>query len=390
MKKQFYLNSHNEWDKLEEVIVGTARNSTGCFYWKNSLKVNNKKIEKAKKLAKQAYPKWYIDEVEEDLMDLCKIFKKFDVKVLRPDTSSVGKEFKNPYYSGITNNVYNARDLYLVVGNHLIESPSPIYGRQYEKDGFKNIFYKYLKNDFTWINAPNPMIDYKVFKPIKELNLKEKFYYKKLTNGLNEKLHALSDKEILFEAANTLRIGKDLLYLNSISGNTKGFEWLKKNLSPDYKVHQTKKIYKSSHIDSTVMCLKPGVVLLNSMRVNDKTCPKIFKKWKKIYHGDVAPVPEYELNFYKNLRVKISKQLDDMGFANNLKEISSPWIGLNFLSIDQKNVIVDKRQTSLIKILEKNKFNVITCRMRHMYTMQGGIHCSTLDTKRKSKLESYI
>ena len=111
MKKQFYLNSHNEWDKLEEVIVGTARNSTGCFYWKNNLKINNKTIEKAKKLAKQAYPKWYIDEVEEDLMDLCKIFKKFYVKVLRPDTSSVGKEFKNPYYSGITNNVYNARDL---------------------------------------------------------------------------------------------------------------------------------------------------------------------------------------------------------------------------------------------------------------------------------------
>ena len=111
---------------------------------------------------------------------------------------------------------------------------------------------------------------------------------------------------------------------------------------------------------------------------------------EKIYHGDVAPVPEYELEFYKNLRVKISKKLNDMGFVNNLKEISSPWIGLNFLSIDQKNVVVDKRQTSLIKILEKNKFNVITCRMRHMYTMQGGIHCSTLDTKRKSKLESYI
>ena len=39
---------------------------------------------------------------------------------------------------------------------------------------------------------------------------------------------------------------------------------------------------------------------------------------------------------------------------------------------------------------KKNKFDVITCKMRHMYTMQGGIHCSTLDTRRKSKLESYI
>ena len=48
------------------------------------------------------------------------------------------------------------------------------------------------------------------------------------------------------------------------------------------------------------------------------------------------------------------------------------------------------KDKKLNKVLEKNKFDVITCKMRHMYTMQGGIHCSTLDTRRKSKLESYI
>jgi len=138
------------------------------------------------------------------------------------------------------------------------------------------------------------------------------------------------------------------------------------------------------------MCLKPGVVLLNSVRVNKKNCPTIFKKWKKIFHSDVAAVPDKELNFYKKVRLPIAKKLSRLGFINNIGEISSPWIGLNFLSLDKNNVIVDERQTSLIKVLEKNKFNVITCKMRHMYTMQGGIHCSTLDTRRRSKLESHI
>ena len=247
-----------------------------------------------------------------------------------------------------------------------------------------------MDNGFTWINPPNPEIDYKIFTKLKDLNTKEKKYYKKLTKGLIEKLHKLSDKEILFEAANTLRIGKDLLYLNSISGNQKGFLWLKKNLSGIYNVHQTKKIYRSSHIDSTVMCLRPGVVLLNSVRVNKNNCPSIFKKWKKIYHSDVAPVPDEELDFYNKIRKPISKKLLSLGLINNVSEFSSPWIGLNFLSLNKNTVIVDKRQTNLINVLEKNKFNVITCRMRHMYTMQGGIHCSTLDTKRRSKLESYI
>ena len=248
MTKKFHLNSHNEWDKLQEIIVGTAKNSTGCFYWKEQFRVSQKKIDLALKLSKQAFPKWYIDEVEEDLEDLCKIFKSFNIRILRPNPINVGKIFKTPDWNGVTNNVYNARDLYLVVGNHLIESPSPVSWRFFEKDGFKEIFYKYLKNGFTWINAPNPTLNCKIFTPIKKLKSKEQKFYNKLTKGLTEKLHKLSNKEILFEAANTLRLGKDLLYLNSISGNSKGYEWLKNNLSPNYNVHQTKELYKSINV----------------------------------------------------------------------------------------------------------------------------------------------
>ena len=49
-----------------------------------------------------------------------------------------------------------------------------------------------------------------------------------------------------------------------------------------------------------------------------------------------------------------------------------------------------QRQKQLIKKLEEYKFNVVTARMRHMYTMGGGLHCATLDTVRESKLESYF
>ena len=78
-------------------------------------------------------------------------------------------------------------------------------------------------------------------------------------------------------------MGKDLLYLISSSGNELGARWLQSVLGNEYRVHTTKDIYRSSHIDSTVMCLKPGLVLLNSARVNEKNCPRIFDKWQKIY-----------------------------------------------------------------------------------------------------------
>ena len=70
--------------------------------------------------------------------------------------------------------------------------------------------------------------------------------------------------------------------------------------------------------------------------------------------------------------------------------MSSPWVGMNLLSLDQNTVLVDQRQTKMIELLETYKLNVITVNLRHMYTQGGGIHCATLDTVRESKLESYF
>ena len=79
-----------------------------------------------------------------------------------------------------------------------------------------------------------------------------------------------------------------------------------------------------------------------------------------------------------------------MGFQTNLRDMSSPWVGMNFLSLDQETVVVDERQTSLITMFEKRRMTVVPVRMRHIYTQGGGIHCATLDVTRDSKLESYF
>ena len=130
--------------------------------------------------------------------------------------------------------------------------------------------------------------------------------------------------------------------------------------------------------------------MINDKRVNSSNCPKIFNKWDKIYFGDVAPTSEPELKFQKEVRDPIGKELTELGFKTNLHDMSSPWVGMNFLSLDPSTVIVDKRQTNLIKTLEKEKITVIPIQMRHIYTQGGGIHCATLDTVRESKLESYF
>ena len=90
------------------------------------------------------------------------------------------------------------------------------------------------------------------------------------------------------------------------------------------------------------------------------------------------------------MREPIALQLEELGFSTTLRDMASPWVGMNFLSLDPETVIVDERQENLIKVLEKRKFTVIPVRMRHIYTQGGGIHCATLDTIRESKLEDYF
>jgi len=392
-RKKITLNSHNEWDQLKEIIVGTAKNNFGSLTWNSKKKIHPKTIEKAILLSKKANPKWYIDEIEEDLSELCKILKKKNVTVKRPKVFKFEDIYSTKDWFSSSSNCYNARDLCLVVGNKLIESPSHMKNRYFETLAYKKIFYDYFESGMQWIKAPSPELNYKALTPLYKKNQKEieeSKNYSKLTKGRKEILHKLENKEILFEAANTLRMGRDLLYLESISGNKKGAKWLQSILGNDYRVHIADKLYKSSHIDSTILCLKPGMVLMNSLRVGKKECPPIFKKWDKIYHEEVVAVPEKELNFQKNIKDKYAKEIASLGFETNLKEMSSPWIGLNFLSINPTTLVVEKNQISLIKKLEKLKFDVIPVSMRHMYTMQGGLHCCTLDTVREGKLESYF
>lgn len=389
------INSHNEWDRLREVIVGSAERTNAVLTWTKQGPIPESTLEKANKLAQEAYPKWFLDEISEDLEGLSDAIKQFGAKVHRPKVHDITKMYSTPDWCSTGNNIYNTRDLHLVIGNTVVESPSYLKSRYYEASALYPIWYEYFKEGFKWIVAPKPKLVEKALIPYyrddqaRKLS-DEDLRYQKLTDGRIEKLHKLTENEIIFEAANILRMGKDLFYLVSSAGNYLGAKWLQSVLGEEYRVHANEEIYRSSHIDSTLMCIKPGLIVINSIRVNEKNCPKLFDKWDKIWFSDVAPVTEHEMKFQKEVRDPIAQQLKELGFETNLELTASPWVGMNFLSLDTETVLVDGRQTNLIKVLEQYKIKVIPVRMRHIYTQGGGLHCATLDTVRDSKLECYF
>ena len=323
------INSHNEWDKLKEIIVGTSIGTMATLTWRNTKPPDKNTLDKAYNLARESCPKWFYDEVEEDLNNLASTLEGFGVIVHRPKPFDFSEMYGTPFWKTTSNNIYNTRDLNLVVGNTVVESPSYLESRYYETTALYDIWYNYFENGFKWIAGPKPMLNYEVKPPYfrsedkRELT-EEDLKHQQLTGGRVEKLHKLAEREILFEAANSVRMGRDILYLISSSGNELGAKWLQSVLGDEYKIHTTKDIYRSSHIDSTVMCLKPGMVLLNDTRVNEKTCPEIFRSWDKIYFSDVAPTSEAEIKIPREFRDPIGYKLEELGFSTNLMTCHHP------------------------------------------------------------------
>ena len=76
---------------------------------------------------------------------------------------------------------------------------------------------------------------------------------------------------------------------------------------------------------------------------------------------------------------------DFMGYA------SETYFDVNCLVVNENTVIFSKENAEVFKNLEKHKITPIVCPFRHrLFWGTGGIHCITLDLKRKGNRERYL
>jgi glycine amidinotransferase len=113
------------------------------------------------------------------------------------------------------------------------------------------------------------------------------------------------------------------------------------------------------------MPLAPGKVLISPDYVNVNHLPEVLKKW------DILTAPE-----------PIPYQNKPLGLSD--------WISINTLMLDEKRIIVEKRQKPLIKCLKEWGFSPIPCSFEGYYPFLGGFHCATLDVRRRGDLQSYF
>jgi glycine amidinotransferase/scyllo-inosamine-4-phosphate amidinotransferase 1 len=304
------IHSYNEWDTLKEVVVGRADFAN----WPSDDPVFSKESEKTTwtetPVPSGHVPDWIIDEANEDLDILANTLEQFGAIVHRP--KAINFQERGGMYN------YCPRDRLLVYGNTIID-PAMMYPcRDMEVEALEEVIFR----SDTVLRMPR-------------------------------------DEGMILDAANVLRLNDSLLCLESASGNRKAAHWVQQKL-PNVKV-EICNFYSGVHIDSTIVPLREGLVMVNASRVNMSNLPSLFSKWEIIWIDEVI-----EQGFYQY-------------------PYASKWIALNMLVVDPYTVIVDKKQDKIIKILESYNFTVIPLELRHSRTLGGGFHCVTLDLIRETQ-----
>ena len=236
------IHSDNEWDPLKEVVIGTADYAN----WPRSDAVFAESIANSSwretRLELGPVAQEIIDRANAGLDEFAKTLIDLGVTVHRPQTRNYAA--LDQFYG------YCPRDTVLIVGSHIIRTPTKYPSRRSEWETLQH----------TWGN-------HTVVQP--------------------------DDPDAVFDAANICRLNDTLLYLVSKTGNSAGARWLQEYLGSQYRVCAIDNLYSGVHIDSTISPVREGLVVLNAGRISEHTVPKPLQNWDKIWitEQDLTPQP---------------------------------------------------------------------------------------------------
>ena len=226
------IDSRNEWDPLEAIVVGTATGANWPMTDPVFAEEARTSLWTKTPAPSGPVPQFVIDEANRELDTLAETLVRNGATVYRP----------RPMDFVAVNGMYNycPRDRLLVAGDTVVDC---------------NMMYP----------CRNQEID----------------NYTRLLSEAQRVLTMPRDLGMTLDAANICRLGNTWLFLESASGNRAAYEWLCEQF-PNIAIELVN-FYAGVHIDSTITPLREGLVMLNASRVNKDNCPRALRDWEKIW-----------------------------------------------------------------------------------------------------------
>lgn len=368
--------SFDEWSPLREVVLGTSAGyeahdmelsfrlffndvANSSFYYPS---LNARQPLDAAD-SRRTLNRRYVEELAEDLEEFAGALVDAGVLVHRPDPLGLRNVFATPDWEARMIPALNVRDQTIVLGDEILETSCQVRARAFESDLLKPIFARYFRAGSRWTSMPRPRL------------LDRSFDTSYVSGHVTPAIEDVGDSdgsavdfEIMIDGAQCIRLGRDLVVNVATANHMLGARWLAAHLEGRFRVHVMER-FADNHIDSLVLPLRPGLLLLRNPEVAERL-PVPLRRWDRIY----APMPQAQ-NF--------PVYDDDL-------IVSSPYIDMNVLSIDEKTVVANSLFPELIAELERHGFTVVPVRHRHRRLFGGGFHCFTLDTVRDGGDENYF
>ncbi len=354
------VNSHNEWDPLEEVIVGRLEGATIPSYhisFAGNLPRTAAKLYRP--IAGRKYPRPIVDRAMKELDGFVALLEGEGITVRRPEITDFSREFSSPDWKSKGFCTASPRDVIIVFGDEFLETPGSWRSRIFEVHAYRPLLLEYFEKGAKWMAAPKPMLRDSFF------DLK----FRPSEEGEPVK-YIINETEPTFDAADFVRCGRDIFYTRSNATNASGVKWIERHYGDRYNFHQVISHCRLPlHIDTTFMPLAPGKVLINPSFVKPEELPPILGDWDIL----IAPEPD-----------------PVTGLKNYHLSLVSPWISLNVLMLDEKRVVVEASQKRMIKAMKEWGLEPIPCPFLNYKIFGGGFHCATLDIRRRGELQSYF
>lgn len=363
------VNSWNEWDPLEEVVVGIADNA--CYEPTEPGHKPQIRNRPGEPFPEGPKPPEVIDRANEELDGLVALLESRGVTVRRPQRHDFSQPLRTPAFE--VPNQYCAvcpRDVMITLGDEILEGTMSRRARYFEYEVYRKLVYEYWNSDpgMTWAVGPKPTMTDSMYR--------EQFWEWSLEKRHRE-MHrfefCVTQDEVVFDAADICRFGRDVLVQESMTTNRAGIRWLKRHLEArSLRVHPVHfpLDFFPTHIDATFIPLRPGLVLTNPERPMAAADRKIFElnDWRFID----APYP-----MWTNEEMPSYCQ-------------SSKWVSINILSLSPTTIICEQEEKPLHDFLSGLGFEILTVPFRNVYEFGGSLHCATWDVRRTGGCEDYF
>jgi glycine amidinotransferase len=379
------LHSYDDFTPLREIIVGSAANYLSherdvtfeLFHHENLTGFRSDWAYPRLAASDSAEPpeNWaikqrYTEELHEDVESLAEVLAGLGITVHRPIPlpPDVGMIAGLGWQAAPTP-ALNIRDNTLIVGDEIIETPPMIRSRYLETRLLAPVFQRYYDAGARWTTMPRPLLTDLSF---------DLSYARDVTTTLGGPTEPIDNPkpspfdvgfEMMLDGAQVLRLGRDLVVNIAQDNHRMAVDWLERHLAGQYRVHR---VYRMAdcHIDSMLLALRPGVFIARHSGIRD-LLPEQLRSWKFL----IPPPPDPgEFPVYDE---------DDL-------VLTSAYIDLNVLSVDEDTVLVNQDCTGVRKMLDTAGFTTIPVRHRHRRLFGGGFHCFTLDTHRTGDCENYL